>query len=54
MATTPQGGSPFQRQIQAQQAVTSAGAGAVPMQAQSIAALADQQRDMARDRKSVV
>lgn len=47
MATTPQGGSPFQQNMRAQQAMTNAGAGTVPMQAQSIAAMAGQQRDMA-------
>lgn len=47
MATTPQGGSPFQQQIRGQQAMTYAGAGTVPMQAQAIAAMADQQRDLA-------
>lgn len=47
MATTPQGGSPFQQNMRAQQAMTHAGAGTVPLQAQSIAAMAGQQRDMA-------
>lgn len=47
MATTPQGGSPFQQNMRAQQAMTYAGAGTVPLQAQSIAAMAGQQRDMA-------
>ena len=47
MATTPQGGSPYQQQIRGQQAMAQAGAGTVTMQAQSIAAMADQQRDMA-------
>jgi hypothetical protein len=47
MATTPQGGSPFQQRMRAQQAMAHAGAGTVPMQAQSVAALSDQQRDMA-------
>lgn len=48
MATTPQGGSPFQQNMRAQQAMINAGSlGGVPLQAQSIAAMAGQQRDMA-------